>query len=221
MRVMAIIGARPNLPKIAPLIRELQRDETNQNFLVHTGQHYDPKLSDIFFQELEIPTPNAHLEVGSGSQAAQTAKIMLAFEPVLIDWKPDILVVVGDVNSTLAAALVAVKLGIPVAHVEAGLRSSDRSMPEEINRIITDSISDLLFTPSLDANQNLEREGVDKKRIHFVGNIMIDTLLHQLEHARQLDTLRKWELQKRKYVLVTLHRPSNVDQYESLKQIRV
>ena len=216
---MAVVGARPNLMKVAPLMREMHCHADIESYLVHTGQHYDSNLSEIFFEELGIPAPDAHLNVGSGSHAEQTARVMLALEPILVDWRPDVVVVVGDVNSTVAAAFVAVKLDIPVAHVEAGLRSFDRTMPEEINRVLTDAIADFLFTPSSDANENLAREGISEDRIFLVGNIMIDSLLSHVERARELDVLGQWALREKQYILVTLHRPSNVDRPESLEGI--
>jgi UDP-N-acetylglucosamine 2-epimerase (non-hydrolysing) len=187
--------------------------------LIHTGQHYDAKMSDIFFQELGIPAPDINLEVGSGSHAVQTANIMLKFEPICLQEKPDWLVVVGDVNSTMACTLVASKMGIKVAHVEAGLRSFDRTMPEEINRLVTDAIADLLLTPSEDANENLHREGVPDSKIRLVGNIMIDSLVNNLTKARQRNTLQTLNLREKQYVFVTLHRPSNVDHPENLRAI--
>jgi UDP-N-acetylglucosamine 2-epimerase (non-hydrolysing) len=201
-----VVGARPNFMKAAPLIRALAGYPTVRQILVHTGQHYDVNMSDVFFQQLAMPAPDLNLQAGSGTHAQQTAAIIRHFEPVVADRKPSLVVVYGDVNSTIAAALVCSKLGIPVAHVEAGLRSFDRSMPEEINRVLTDQISDLLFTPSEDGNRNLAREGIPADRIHLVGNVMIDTLVRMLPHARlpQMDFPPS-------YVLVTLHRPSNVD----------
>jgi UDP-N-acetylglucosamine 2-epimerase (non-hydrolysing) len=190
-----------------------------QQVLVHTGQHYDARMSQIFFEDLDLPEPDEHLNVGSGSHAWQTAQVMTSFEPVLLKHRPDWVFVVGDVNSTLACALVSVKLGIPAAHVEAGLRSWDRSMPEEINRILTDQIADLLFTPSEDGDANLLREGIPAGKIHRVGNIMIDSLVRMLPKARQQRTAQSMSLEPGKYVLVTLHRPSNVDQPETLQQV--
>jgi|YelNatPaOPRAMG01_1025707.scaffolds.fasta_scaffold03403_14 UDP-N-acetylglucosamine 2-epimerase (non-hydrolysing) len=187
--------------------------------LVHTGQHYDPAMSDVFFAELRIPKPDVNLEVGSGSHAVQTANIMTRFEPVCQQYKPDWVVVVGDVNSTLACTLVAAKLGIRVAHVEAGLRSFDRSMPEEINRVVTDALADLLLTPSEDANENLRREGVPDHKIRLVGNIMIDSLVANLQRAEQSDVLKRLGTEPARYVYVTLHRPSNVDDPACLKAI--
>jgi UDP-N-acetylglucosamine 2-epimerase (non-hydrolysing) len=227
IKLLMIAGARPNFMKVAPLIKAAQAYNASERNgharldcrLVHTGQHYDPRMSDIFFQELGIPAPNVNLEVGSGSHAEQTAGVMLRFEPVCRDEKPDWVVVVGDVNSTLACTLVAAKLGTKVAHVEAGLRSYDRTMPEEINRIVTDSLADLLLTPSDDANQNLIKEGIPAQKIRLVGNIMIDALVANLEKARASTILRTCQLPPGEFVYVTLHRPSNVDQPQSLRVI--
>ena len=209
---MTVAGARPNFVKIAPIQRELAaRDDSFVTRLVHTGQHYDAGLSQVFFDQLEITPPAVTLDVGSGSHAQQTAAVMVAFESVLLDWRPDLVVVVGDVNSTLACALVAAKLGIAIAHVEAGLRSFDRSMPEEINRVLTDQLSDLLFTTEQSAHENLRREGIPDERIHFVGNVMIDTLLAHRERARRLAAPARYGVASGEYVLLTLHRPTNVD----------
>ena len=176
-KILHVVGARPNFMKIAPLIREMKAaGKSFEQRLVHTGQHYDAEMSDVFFKELDMPRPDVNLEVGSGSHAQQTAQIMMRFEPVLLDYRPDWLVVPGDVNSTVACSLVAAKLGIRVAHLEAGLRSFDRTMPEEINRLLTDQLADLLLTPSSDADENLLREGIPAAKIRLVGNIMIDTL---------------------------------------------
>ena len=217
MLVMNVVGARPNFMKIAPVVEALRQAGVPQ-YLVHTGQHYDGKMSRLFFEELGIPVPDVNLEVGSGSQAAQTAEIMRRFEPVLLEAKPDMVVVVGDVNSTMACALVAVKLGIPVAHIEAGLRSLDRSMPEEINRLVTDCISDLLFVSELSGMKNLCNEGVSSDRVHFVGNVMIDTLLRHRAAAERSDIRGRLGLNAEdRYALVTLHRPSNVDDPEKLR----
>jgi UDP-N-acetylglucosamine 2-epimerase (non-hydrolysing) len=206
MLICHVVGARPNFMKAAPVMRALAGYPSIRQILVHTGQHYDLNMSEIFFQQLELPTPDFNLQVGSGSHAQQTAAIMRQLEPILVEAKPSLVMVYGDVNSTIAAALVASKLGIRVAHVEAGLRSFDRSMPEEINRVLTDQISDLLFTPSEEGNRNLAREGIPDDRVHLAGNVMIDTLVRMLPRAR----LPAIDLPDR-YILVTLHRPSNVD----------
>jgi len=200
--------------KAAPVLRALNSAGFSQS-VVHTGQHYDANMSDVFFRELDIPEPDVNLAVGSGSHAQQTARIMTGFESVVRERNPDLVMVYGDVNSTVAAALVCAKLQIPVAHVEAGLRSNDRSMPEEINRLLTDQLADLLFTPSVDGNRNLEREGIPPERIHLVGNVMIDTLVRLLPRALE----RKKIAFPARYALVTLHRPSNVDDPEVLRQI--
>jgi len=220
LKIMHIVGARPNFPKVAPLMTELaKRPDRFGQLLVHTGQHYDYDMSQIFFEHLEMRAPDEFLNVGSGSHAAQTAAIMAAFEPVVLKHRPDWVVVVGDVNSTLACALVCAKVGVRVAHVEAGLRSRDRSMPEEINRLLTDQIADLLFTPSKDGNDNLVREGVDPAKIHFVGNVMIDTLARLLPRALQRQKLGELGLRSREYLLATLHRPANVDDPDVLRGI--
>lgn len=218
-RILHVVGARPNFMKIAPVLSALQEYPDAECRLVHTGQHYDEALSRIFFQDLGLPKPDDDLGVGSGSHAQQTARIMMAFEPICTDWQPHRVVVVGDVNSTVATALVAAKLEIPVAHVEAGLRSFDVTMPEEVNRMVTDRLSDLLFTTEESANVNLEAEGVPPDRVHFVGNVMIDTLMAHVEQARELATPRRLGLERGEYVLVTLHRPSNVDDPRSLESI--
>jgi UDP-N-acetylglucosamine 2-epimerase (non-hydrolysing) len=219
LTVLHVVGARPNFMKMAPLLAELEGREGFRNVLVHTGQHYDQRMSNAFFSDLEIRDPDHNLGVGSGSHAVQTAGVMTGIEPILVQEKPDLVVVVGDVNSTLAAALTAAKLGIPVAHVEAGLRSGDRSMPEELNRILVDQLSDLLLTPSPDADDRLRSEGVPDERIHLVGNIMIDSLHRQLKRARGLGMARRFGLAQGRFVLVTLHRPSNVDQEDQLREI--
>lgn len=219
IKIINIVGARPNFIKIAPIIEEQNKDKNFEPLLLHTGQHYDSNMSDIFFEELKIPKPDIFLGVGSASHAKQVAQIMEKFDDVCVEYKPDAILVVGDVNSTMACSLVAVKYGIKVIHLEAGLRSFDRTMPEEINRIVTDSIADILLTPSLDANQNLLKEGIDPQRIYFIGNIMIDTLFRNnqfLDNTKIFDSL---SLKKGKYVLLTLHRPSNVDDKDSLKRI--
>ena len=205
MKVLNVVGARPNFIKIAPIVEQMKTTPEIHGVLVHTGQHYDQGMSDIFFEELGIPRPEIHLGVGSGTHAEQTARVLTAFENVCLAEKPDWVVVVGDVNSTMACTLVAAKLQIPVAHVEAGLRSNDRTMPEEINRIVTDALADVLFTTSRDADENLKREGIDPSKIFFVGNVMIDTLMKHREKAQSLGKRTE------DYALVTLHRPSNVD----------
>src|SRR5829696_5331259 len=212
LKILNIVGARPNFMKIAPIVREMRR--RSREFLpliVHTGQHYDEAMSDSFFRDLGIPAPDFHLEVGSHSHAVQTARIMTAFEPVVLREKPDWVLVVGDVNSTIACALVCSKLGIRVAHVEAGLRSRDRAMPEEINRLVTDQLSDLLLTPSEDGDRNLLAEGIPAERIRFVGNVMIDSLFKQLKNAEGSRVREELEVAGSDYAVVTLHRPSNVD----------
>ncbi len=210
-RVIAVAGARPNFMKVAPLLRALNETGRFETVLVHTGQHYDEAMSESFFRELGIAKPDVNLGVGSGSHAAMTAEVLRQIEPILIERKPDALIVVGDVNSTLAAALAASKLGIRIAHVEAGLRSGDRSMPEEINRLLTDAISDWMFVTEPAGRENLLREGVDAARIHFVGNVMIDTLVANLARARAQGTLARLGLRAGEYAALTLHRPSNVD----------
>jgi UDP-N-acetylglucosamine 2-epimerase (non-hydrolysing) len=207
LKILHVVGARPNFMKAAPVMRACARHEKLSQVLVHTGQHYDVNMSDVFFRDLGIADPDVNLQVGSGSHAQQTAAIMSRFEGIVLEHKPDMVLVYGDVNSTVACALVCAKLLVPVAHVEAGLRSNDRTMPEEINRILTDQLSDLLFTPSADGNQNLHREGIPADRICFVGNVMIDTLVHLLPKAKALIPP---DLPLR-YVLVTMHRPANVD----------
>jgi UDP-N-acetylglucosamine 2-epimerase (non-hydrolysing) len=220
LKLIIIAGARPNFMKIAPIVAAGKRRSAEfQMTVVHTGQHYDAAMSDAFFRDLELPPPDVYLGVGSGSHAVQTAAVIQAFEPVVLKEKPDWVVVVGDVNSTLACALVCAKLNIKVAHVEAGLRSRDRSMPEEINRLLTDQIADLLLTPSRDADANLRAEGIPDARIKFVGNIMIDSLLNQLERARQSHILETLGLAKHNYAVLTLHRPSNVDEQQAFVRI--
>jgi UDP-N-acetylglucosamine 2-epimerase (non-hydrolysing) len=212
VKVINVVGARPNFMKVAPIVEAMQRREREfAPLVVHTGQHYDAAMSDAFFRDLNLPEPDVHLGVGSTSHAAQTAAIMQRFEPVVLQEKPDWVLVVGDVNSTLACALVCAKLGVRVAHVEAGLRSRDRSMPEEINRLLTDQIADLLFTPSSDADENLRAEGIPPERIRLVGNIMIDSLYKHLERAAQSQIKEQLGLTEKTYAVLTLHRPANVD----------
>src|SRR5688572_14276111 len=205
--------------KVAPVLRALDARRRFRSILVHTGQHYDERMSEAFFGDLGIRPPDANLGVGSGSHGEQTAAVITALEPYLAAQPPDLMLVVGDVNSTLAAALTAAKLGVPVAHLEAGLRSGDRSMPEEINRVLTDQLAELCLTPSPDGDENLLREGISAARIHFVGNVMIDSLLWHLPRARELAAPTALGLERGRYVLVTLHRPSNVDRREVLVEI--
>lgn len=220
IKMVLVVGARPNFMKIAPVFQKLSSyPEEFQLLLVHTGQHYDSKMSDVFFDDLGLPKPDVFLGVGSGSHAVQTAQTMITFEKVLLEHLPDWTVVVGDVNSTLACALDSAKLGIRVAHIEAGLRSRDRSMPEEINRILTDHISDLLFTPSRDGDANLLDEGIPTERICFVGNVMIDSLRRFEGYASQTNALESAGLHAGEYGLVTLHRPTNVDDPRQLESI--
>ncbi len=210
MKIIGVVGARPNFMKMAPICRAIAESQHTM-LLCHTGQHYDHNMSKVFFEDLGLPKPDIYLGVGSGSHAAQTAKIMAEFEGIVLEHKPDLVMVVGDVNSTLACSLVCAKLGIAIAHVEAGLRSFDREMPEEINRMVTDILSDLLLTTSEEAEPNLVREGVDAAKIHFVGNVMIDSLQHFLPLAAESTVLDELNLEERGYSLLTLHRPSNVD----------
>lgn len=219
MKFLCVCGARPNFMKISPIVDALKRVDGAQTMLVHTGQHYDDRMSRLFFEDLRIPRPDINLAVGSGSQAVQTAETMKRFEPVCIEHQPDWVIVVGDVNSTLACTLVSVKLGFRVAHVEAGLRSFDRSMPEEINRLLTDAVSEMLFVTERSGLENLEKEGVASSRVHFVGNVMIDTLLRSRERAAKSQILEQLSLCEKNYAVVTLHRPSNVDHRESFCSI--
>ncbi|HEY8210380.1 MAG TPA: UDP-N-acetylglucosamine 2-epimerase (non-hydrolyzing) [Myxococcaceae bacterium] len=218
-RVLHVVGARPNFMKAAPIWKAIAARGSLEQVMVHTGQHYDARMSDVFFGDLGMPAPDIHLGVGSGTHAEQTARVMLALEPVYQRVRPDLVSVVGDVNSTLAAALVASKMEIPLAHVEAGLRSFDRTMPEEINRLITDRLADLLLTPSPDAAENLLREGVDRTRIYFVGNAMIDSLFQSLDRAQSPGALEAMRLRAREYAVCTLHRPSNVDDPRTLSRL--
>jgi UDP-N-acetylglucosamine 2-epimerase (non-hydrolysing) len=227
-RVDCIVGARPNFVKIAPIIRALSKRDDIVGRLIHTGQHYDVAMNAVFFEELDIPAPDINLEIGSGTGTEQTARVMLGLEPVLSERRPDVLLVVGDVNSTVAAALVAARHQIPLAHVEAGLRSGDRTMPEEINRLVTDRLSDILFTTECAAIDNLIREGVNPARVSFVGNVMIDSLRACLERAVPAGDTIEWltpspsvmrRTREKGFVLVTLHRPANVDDPENLKAL--
>lgn len=224
MKIILVAGARPNFMKIAPIIRALNNNNKNpEHLLVHTGQHYDFNMSETFFEDLEIPKPDYFLNAGGGSHSEQTAKIMVGFEKICINEKPDIVLVVGDVNSTLACSIVAKKLNVKVAHVEAGLRSFDLRMPEEINRLVTDSITDYFFTTEKEANQNLIKEGKLQASIHFVGHVMIDNLLYQHARICEMDetSFDIFNLKKElgKYIFLTLHRPSNVDQKDKLTEI--
>ena len=237
MKIALVVGARPNFMKIAPIIKAIATYNnschlspvTIHHLLVHTGQHYDYEMSKVFFEDLELPEPDIYLGIGSGTHAEQTGKVMIEFEKVLFKEKPDLVIVVGDVNSTLACALASGKLDIRVVHVEAGLRSFDRTMPEEINRLLTDQISDFLFTPSPDANRNLKKEGIPEEKIFLVGDVMVDSLLYNLEKAKKSTILKRLGLQKglstancvltTDYCLLTLHRPSNVDDKGSFLRI--
>ena len=217
--LLHVVGARPNFMKAAPVLRAAHGRPELRQILVHTGQHYDHAMSDAFFAELELPRPDENLGVGSGTHAEQTARIMLGFEPVLLRYRPDWVVVYGDVNSTVASALVAAKRGIRVAHVEAGLRSRDWTMPEEINRVLTDRLADLLLTPSRDADENLRAEGIEADRVRFVGNVMVDTLFRLLDRARARRPAEGLGLEPGRYAFVTLHRPSNVDDPATLREL--
>ncbi|HEY6915535.1 MAG TPA: UDP-N-acetylglucosamine 2-epimerase (non-hydrolyzing) [Paludibacter sp.] len=228
-KIILVVGARPNFMKIAPIMHVLQKNTVLQPVLVHTGQHYDTQMSGRFFEELNIPAPDINLEVGSASHAEQTARIMIGFEKVCLEEKPDYVFVVGDVNSTAACTLVAAKLNIKTIHYEAGLRSNDRTMPEEINRLVTDSISDFFFTTSIDADENLKKEGIPADKIFMVGNLMIDTLIANLKKTEGIEmqpklltsdsTINIAELKKSGYGVMTFHRPSNVDEKESLEKL--
>lgn len=219
-RVILVAGARPNFMKVAPIYTAMTgASDLFFPILVHTGQHYDASMSQVFFDDLDLPQPAHFLGIGSGSHAQQTARTMIAFEEVVLQETPDLILVVGDVNSTVACALVAVKLHLPVAHVEAGVRSFDRRMPEEINRVVTDAIADVLLTPSEDAAANLDREGIPPEKIHFVGNVMIDALVQSVERARSSAILGDLGLTPKTYGLVTLHRPSNVDDRATLVRL--
>ncbi|HCO93566.1 MAG TPA: UDP-N-acetylglucosamine 2-epimerase (non-hydrolyzing) [Phycisphaerales bacterium] len=223
MKIINIVGARPNFMKIAPLMEQYRHHSNIEPLLIHTGQHYDEKMSDLFFRQLGIPEPDINLEVGSGTHAFQTAEIMKAFEPVVLEHEPDVVLVVGDVNSTIACGLVAVKLGVKLIHVEAGLRSGDRSMPEEINRVLTDSISDMLFCTEQSGVDNLIKEGIASEKIHLVGNVMIDTLLNNLQKAKESKIIEQLQAQgligSDGFAVLTMHRPSNVDGSKRFLQI--
>ncbi len=215
-KVLSVVGARPNFMKVAPIHRALSKKSNIESVICHTGQHYDQKMSKVFFEDLEMPVPHIYLGIGGGSHAEQTGKVMMAFEKEVLELKPDLILVVGDVNSTLACSIVAKKLHIPVVHVEAGLRSFDREMPEEINRLVTDSISDMFFVTEDSGYQHLMEDGVDKSKVHFTGNVMIDSLVHFKEKAALSPVLADNNLTPQNYLLVTLHRPSNVDSLENL-----
>lgn len=219
MKIISVVGARPNFMKMAPLHKEIIKNYPEIKHLIcHTGQHYDENMSKIFFEEFNLSEPDFYLGVGSGTHAEQTAKVMLEFEKILLSEKPDLIIVYGDVNSTMACSIVSAKLRIKIAHVEAGLRSFDNSMPEEINRIITDRISDYLFVTEKSGLENLRNEGVDENKIFFVGNVMIDSLITFLEQANQSEILDHLNLDNKKYILITMHRPSNVDSPEFMQE---
>ena len=219
MKIHLIAAARPNFMKIAPLYHELVRRDWAEPMIVHTGQHYDINMSDVFFKNFNLPDPHIHLGVGSGTHAQQTGNVMIAYEKILMEDPPDLVVVVGDVNSTVAATLAAVKLGVRTAHLEAGLRSFDRTMPEEINRMVTDAIADYLWTPSRDGDENLAREGKDASKISMVGNIMIDSLVMARQNIEKLNIYKRFGCRPGHYGLITLHRPSNVDDRDVLESL--
>jgi len=219
-KIISVVGARPNFMKVAPLHKAFQKyRDSVQHLICHTGQHYDENMSKVFFEDLELPKPDFYLGIGSGSHAKQTAGIMVEFEKILLQEKPDLVIVVGDVNSTIACTLTACKLHIKTAHVEAGLRSFDRDMPEEINRLLTDQISDLLFITEKSSIYNLKNEGISDNKVFFVGNVMIDSLKNYLPKATKSGILEKLSLKPHNYVLMTMHRPSNVDSQEQLKDL--
>ena len=219
-KIISVVGARPNFMKVAPIHKAFQKYRDKINHLIcHTGQHYDAKMSKIFFEDLQLPEPDYYLGVGSGTHAEQTGKVMIEFEKILLKEKPDLVLVVGDVNSTIACSLTAAKLHIKSVHVEAGLRSFDREMPEEVNRVLTDSISELLFVTEKSGVTNLKKEGVPDEKIFFVGNVMIDNLIHHLEQTDHLPTLKEFNVEPGHFVLVTMHRPSNVDSDSQLEKI--
>jgi len=219
MLIHLVCAARPNFMKVAPLYHALKKERWADPVIVHTGQHYDPNMSDAFFEDLGLPKPHIYLGVGSGSHAEQTGRVMISYEKILVEKRPDLVVVVGDVNSTMAATIAASKMGIKVAHLEAGLRSFDRTMPEELNRLVTDVLADMLWIPSRDAAENLRKEGISPDKIHFVGNIMIDSLEMLREKIERQETYRTFGLETGTYGVVTLHRPSNVDDPAILKKI--
>lgn len=220
MKIISVVGARPNFMKVAPIHKAFKKKEGVKSTILHTGQHYDEKMSDIFFRQLELPKPDIYLGIGGGTHAEQTGRVMMAFEKVVEEEQPDLILVVGDVNSTVACSLVGSKCHVPVAHVEAGLRSGDRRMPEEINRIVTDSISDLLFVTEQSGIKNLENEGAPEEKVHFVGNVMIDSLVYYREKASlQPNGIPGFDLESGEYILMTMHRPSNVDNKEGLKEM--
>ena len=220
MKIFSVVGARPNFIKIAPLNKEFSRYSQRVNHkVIHTGQHFDEKMSKVFFNDLNLSEPDFYLGVGSGSHAVQTAKIMIEFEKILLDEKPDLVCVVGDVNSTLACSIVASKLNIKIAHVEAGLRSFDRCMPEEINRMVTDTLSNFLFVSETSGLENLKREGIPNSKVFYIGNIMIDSLVHYLGRVDQSNIMAEYQLKKHNYILVTFHRPSNVDSDSDIQSL--
>ena len=219
MKILNIVGARPNFMKIAPIQREMEKHPELEPLIIHTGQHYDEKMSKLFFDDLELPRPARYLHVGSATHAQQTAKVMVEFEKVVEEEKPDLVLVVGDVNSTAACSLVSAKMGVKIAHVEAGLRSYDRGMPEEINRMVTDTLSDYLFVTEQSGIDNLRREGIPDEKVFFTGNVMIDSLVYFLEKARTSDILHRLGVNGDVYALVTLHRPSNVDVKENFEKL--
>lgn len=219
LKIFNVVGARPNFMKVGPLHRAFQQFSDIESFVIHTGQHYDERMSDVFFKQLGLPEPHIYLNVGSGSHAEQTARVMIAFEEAVLEHKPDLVLVVGDVNSTVACSLVAAKCHIPVVHVEAGLRSGDRAMPEEINRIVTDAIADYLFVTEQSGIDNLKMEGVADEKVFFVGNVMIDSLVHFREEAARRPILKDLGVASKKYALMTMHRPSNVDTQDQLEKV--
>ncbi|WP_109673073.1 non-hydrolyzing UDP-N-acetylglucosamine 2-epimerase [Dyadobacter jejuensis] len=219
MKIINVVGVRPNFIKVGALHRAFLHNKDVESKIVHTGQHFDAKMSEVFFEQLELPQPDYYLGINGGSHSVQTAQMMMAFESVLLDEKPDVVLVVGDVNSTVACALVAAKEQVPLVHVEAGLRSGDRTMPEEINRILIDSVSNLFFTTESSATENLLREGISKEKIHFVGNVMIDSLVRYRQKAQELHVGKQFGLKSGEYVLVTMHRPDNVDSEVGLKGV--